>query len=232
VQRAEEAGVHDRLGRKELGRIAALEADAGSDAGLRERLFHPDNLAPLHRERLFGDDVLAVSHRADELIGVLVRIAGDVDGVDVPIGEHRLEIRVDLDRGAVALAEVTGGQGTRRPHGGDLALAGRVDRGNVGRRRPAVSDDGHVVRLAHGVPFAKGSRHDRRRGPQTLLSRACERQANPAGVSHAGRRARSHVAQTMALGRAHAPPPARAPLDSRPSGTLNIRLVTLTNWLV
>ena len=67
VERAQEAGVDDCLGREELRRIAALEADARPNAVAFDRPLHLERLAPFDGERLLYDDVLAVAGRQAEL---------------------------------------------------------------------------------------------------------------------------------------------------------------------
>ena len=61
--------------------VAALEAHARLRSALQRRL-HLEDVFPLDRERLLDDHVLAGANRGDELAGVLVRIAGDVDHPD------------------------------------------------------------------------------------------------------------------------------------------------------
>ena len=50
----------------------------------------------------FEDDVFAGLGRAEELRGVLIRVAGDVDDVESGIGEHGVEVCMDAIGRSVA----------------------------------------------------------------------------------------------------------------------------------
>ncbi len=147
VQRADEARVNHRFGRDELRRPAALETEAHFDTALLRGPLHCKDFGPLDRERLLHDDVFSVLRRGDELLRVLVGVARDIDRMNVRAREHGGEIGERSNRRAVARGKLGVIELARRPDGGDLRLAGRVDRRDVRGRRPAVADDGDVVFL-------------------------------------------------------------------------------------
>ena len=95
----------------------------------------------------------------DELRRVLIRIAGDVDDVDVD-GSASIASRSvwTRDRAAVPRLSSAGVSGRDDQTAVTCRLRRGVDGVDVGRRRPAVSDDRDVVFVAH-VEGHCGSEH-------------------------------------------------------------------------
>ena len=149
VNPAEQARVDHRPGREKLRRISAFEADAGGDPACRRGLLHVDDVGPFDRQRLLDDDVLPMPRGEHELLGVLVRVARDVDDVDVVAFHHRLQVVVHSQLASMACAQLARRQRPRRPDVGDLRLTGCIDRRDMRRRRPAVPEDCDVIRFRH-----------------------------------------------------------------------------------
>ena len=145
VEVAKQAFIDGGLGDEELAGETALEADAafhpiggggsGDLADFLERVGH----------RLLKDDVLLRVGRGDGLVAVIAGIGGDVDNVDVGIGQHFIEVLVGLDGGAVLGAELVVGQRAGGIDRCDLGLSGGVDGRDVGTGCPSMSDDSDVV---------------------------------------------------------------------------------------
>ena len=145
VQVAEQPLVDHRLGGKELRGKSGVETDAAPHARLRGGRHDVGDLGGRIGHRLLEDEVFPGLGRRDGVVAVLARQPGDVDDVHPRVGEHGVQVAVHTDRRAVFCRQFRGVERPRRADRGDAALPGGVDRGDVGGRGPAVTDETDVV---------------------------------------------------------------------------------------
>ena len=96
------------IGREHLAGVAALEADAGFHARGPDRCSDAVGVGEIQRDGLFNDEVLPGLSGRDDMVGVLMRITADRDGVEVGVGQHGREVGVGGDRTAVLGAQCGG----------------------------------------------------------------------------------------------------------------------------
>lgn len=140
----EHARINHGLGRQELAGEAQFKTNTGLHARLLHGFLEGAEIFERKAQRFFEDEMLAGSCRFDRLRHVLTGQAAKRHDVDVGIHQHRVEAVVNRDIAAVLRAQRRGVKRTRRTNGADLREGRSIDRGNVGRGRPAIANDADV----------------------------------------------------------------------------------------
>ena len=119
----------------------ALDEDAELDARLAAGFDHLIGLRERHRRGLLAQHVLARRRRLQHELGVQVVRGNDVDDLDRGIGQHPVEIGIDLGVGRVGLGELPGVFLTHVADRDHLALGGFAERVGVDAGDHAGAED-------------------------------------------------------------------------------------------
>ena len=149
MQSAQQTLFDQRLGGLKLIGITALKADASPHAMLLSSRHNIPHLSRRIGHRFFQDDVLLCLGSSQSLIAVLAGVTRNINGMQTGVGEHLIQVLVGLNPVASATRSMLGAQlggveWSRRIDSRDLPLPSGVDRRNVRRCRPPVSNDADV----------------------------------------------------------------------------------------
>ncbi len=131
VELAQQTLVKNGLGGLELAGETALETDAAKHLVGFCGVDDVPAFLERHAEGFLDDEVLSRAGGGHRLVAVLGRHGANVHHLDVG-SEELVEVRVSLDRAAVAGADFRIVELAGREDGGDLGVRGGVDRRDVG----------------------------------------------------------------------------------------------------